>query len=140
MQAKRNKIFRDEDGHYKSIPIYESNDLLKAIEVKFDDMEAEITRLLEENAKLKCGVWEKEKMAELKKENERMKEEYYRGFPISKEESEAINNFIKEHTNPDYKISSIGVSPTYIFTPTSIGTIGEIKMFDGSTYTFRELD
>ena len=63
----------------------------------------------------------------MKKDYDRMEEDYYRGFPISKQSSNKIQNWIKEHEDkyhggyPAYHGAS-GGGYQYIFSPTAIGT------------------
>jgi serine/threonine protein kinase len=77
---------------------------------------------------------------------DKMREDYYRGFPISKEEKEKINAWINKHEeekHPRPKNSfprggAIGGCYTYRFVPTSIGVFGTIKCSCGEEFTFQE--
>ena len=123
----------------KVVPVYSSEEIIDIISSKLNDMQLRIDRLTEENKKLKEDIWEKEEVAKLKAENERLRKESYNGFPISDDELKLINDFIKKHNNPPMKINSC--SYTYKFTPTSLGTIGTISYMNGlDELTFRELN
>lgn len=116
---------------------YESiANILRALQEQFTCQEKEIERLRIENSKLKSGIWREEEMARLKSEYGRMKEEYYRGFPISKEEKKIIDEF-KIHHKGYY--GAIGGGFTYRFVPTSIGISGTIIAMNGDELEFREL-
>lgn len=110
--------------------------ILQALREKFSRQEKEIEQLRLENAKLKSGIWKEEEMARLKDENDRMKEEYYRGFPISKEEKAMIDEFKSQHQG---YYGAIGGGFTYQFIPTSIGMSGTIFASNGDKLDFREL-
>ena len=84
--------------------------------------------LREENKKLKDGIWEKEEVKQLKERYEEMKGDYYRGFPISKEEDKKIKKWMDEceSENPSPK-TTISGRYLYHFYPTSIGVAGTIE-------------
>lgn len=81
--------------------------------------------------------------AELKK----AKEDLYRGFPISEKEQEKIREWELKHDAEKHGLKTmeqramghgcIGGSLTWCFTPTSIGTIGEVICSCGEKFTFR---
>lgn len=91
--------------------------------------------------------WKDEELQKMKKEYTEMKEDYFRGFPISKEESERIYAWIKEHEEKKHsrkrmnypRGGAIGGCYTYYFTPTSIGVFGTIKCNCGEEFTFQEI-
>ena len=68
----------------------------------------------------------------------------YMIFSISEEEEKDIekwkNKHIKERHNGNSYDGAIGGRFTYIFTPTSIGEVGQIKCSCGCSYYFRELE
>ena len=116
---------------------------------EFDRKENLIQSLREENKKLKEGIWEKEEVAFYKKRYKEMEERYYRGFPISKEEQKEIEEWKDKHEREVHKADTFekklalhGVSGgryTYIFTPTALGTSGEIQCSCGQTFEFQEI-
>ena len=118
--------------------VYELDKALKAIKVRnMDDMN-HIKRL------------EKEKeLAAMRDELNKMKSEYYRGFPISEDEENKINEWIETHEREVHGIKTYadklashrccGGSYTYEFVPTSIGTIGTVRCNCGAEFTFKDM-
>lgn len=82
----------------------------------------------EENDALKSNVWKDEQLRSMKEQRDRMLKDYQRGFPISEDEQERINNWATRHrrlyhpTNGNVKYD--GCSIVYEFSPTSLGTVG----------------
>lgn len=111
--------------------------ILQTLQERFSRQEKEIELLRQENANLKSGIWQKEEMARLKYEYDKMKEDYHRGFPISKEEQSMIDEFMRKHKG---YYGTIGGGFTYQFNPTSIGVSGTIIATNGDKLEFRELD
>ena len=128
----------------RMIEIPPIDDLCEALKEKFERQVRVNDKLREENEKLKSGIWKDEKMAELKRRYDQMEEAYFDGFPISKDEKQSISDWIKQHIEEKHNSNSyagaIGGRFKYIFTPTSIGIIGEIECVCGDKYWFRELD
>lgn len=97
-------------------------------------------RLREENERLKSETYKDEELAKMKAEHDKMKDEYYRGFPISEKEGKKIKEWMEKQTEGEDFKSAIGGRFHYEFTSTSIGTIGYV--IDGVTkerFCFREL-
>ena len=77
------------------------------------------------------------------------KEDLYRGFPISEKEQEKIREWELKHDAEKHGLKTskqramghgcIGGSLTWCFTPTSIGTIGEVICSCGEKFTFQDL-
>ena len=95
----------------------------------------------------KVATWNKdEELVKLKKENERLNKELLggKGFFITAEEKESINEWIEQHIkekhNGNHYAGAIGGRFTYKFIPTSIGEIGEIVCSCGDKFCFRELE
>ena len=125
------------DGKFVSVP--KIDELCFALKDKFMRQEEKMDYLSEENRKLKEGVWEKEETARLKSEYEQMKHEYYHlGFPIKKEEKEKIDEWAKTHECMSRGTRAEGYRE-YIFSPTELGVVGEVKCSCGQSFTFREL-
>lgn len=103
---------------------------------QFEMQERQIKYLREENQKLKEGVWEKEEVARLKRDYERMREEYYLGFPITPEQDAEIKEWKKKYEGQHF--GAIGGAFTYSFTPTGIGTFATIIGPDGDKLEFQE--
>ena len=104
----------------------------------FRKLELENKYLKEENERLKSESYKDEELFKMKIDYDRMKEDYFRGFPINKEEDEKIKEWMK--TLPKANIGAIGGRFTYKFTSTSIGSIGVVEdSVTGEKLTFREL-
>lgn len=103
--------------------------------------------LYEQIEKLKNKVYEEEYIAYLR--NCLKEKEQGVNFSISPEEHQRIKEWIKEHNKKFHNIDAdkgeirysgaIGGSFNYIFTPTSIGTVGTIKCICGEEFTFQDL-
>ena len=70
-----------------------------------------------------------------------MKSDYYRGFPISEEESKKIKEWMNKQIEKNPSTGgAIGGRFSYKFIPTGVGTIGIV--IDGitdETFTFSEI-
>lgn len=125
------------DGKFVEVP--KIDELCLALKDKFMRQEEKIKYLSEENRKLKEGVWEKEESSRLESEYERMKHEYYNfGFPITEKEKEKIDEWAKTHECTTRGTRAEGYRK-FIFSPTELGVVGEVKCSCGQTFTFREL-
>lgn len=131
------------------VTVYDLDDCLKAIKVRNDDNERRIKSLEEENRRLQDVHYKDEELQKMKLELEAMREKNHYGFPITKEEHKAIENWKKEHAakahglkNLEDRLRScgaIGEKYTYWFVPTSIGVIGTVKCSCGESFTFQDL-
>ena len=137
---------RDENGNFIEIlPIEKINKILK---VKFDQLAARIDLLEKENKKLKEENYKDEELRDMKKNLEKMRADYNRGFPISESEQQRLDEWITEHELQKHPRPENGISPrggviggsyTYLFTPTSIGIVGRIECSCGETFCFCDL-
>lgn len=109
------------------------NDLLKRLR----QLELSVENLKKENTELKSEHYKDEQLSNMKDKLNKMEKEYYRGFPISKEEETQINKFKDKYRNKYH--GAIGGAFTYKFTPTSIGIAGEVIAPNGESFTFKEL-
>ena len=105
---------------------------------QFEAQERQIKYLQEENRKLKEGVWEKEEVARLKKDYERMQEKCSLGFPITPEQNAKIKEWKKKYEGQHF--GAIGGAFTYSFTPTGIGTFATVTGPDGDKLEFQEVN
>ena len=107
-------------------------------------LEQIINNLKVENEQLKSEHYKDDELKRLSDELKQARDDLSRGFEISEEEFEAIHAWKVAHENekhggyPCYS-GAIGGQYDYIFTPTSIGDIGEIRCTCGETFRFREL-
>lgn len=64
-------------------------------------------------------------------------------FVLSEDEELTVKNWVTSHNNDKHKgntdSGAIGGRFTYCFTPTSIGTVGEVVCTCGDKFTFRDL-
>lgn len=120
------------NGKFMTIPTME--DCVDAILTRHEHAIDRITYLENEVKKLKD---EKYKDEELRKAEQRLKdmtEDYFRGFPITKEEKDKIDEWQDTHDSEKHGLNTtqsrlkaggcIGGRYYYKFIPTSIGTIG----------------
>lgn len=109
------------------------NDLLKRLR----QLELSVKNLRKENAELKSEHYKDEQLSDMKDKLNKMKNDYYRGFPITEDEKKQIDTFINKYRGKNF--GAIGGAFTYKFTPTSIGIAGEVIAPNGESFTFKEL-
>lgn len=136
------------DGEFCTV--YDLDDALRAIKVRVKNNEETIERLREENLRLKEEAYKDNELSYMKKELIRIRADYNRGYPISKEENKKIEAWKRKHLAEAHgaKTSTerlevdgaIGGVFKYEFIPTSIGVIGKVKCSCGAEFTFQELD
>jgi hypothetical protein len=112
------------------------DELIESLKQKYKRLEIINENLKEENEQHRNETYEKDYVSKLREENKRLKEDYYRGFPISKEEKEAINKWANEHykTCP-YRRSGYN----YHFYPTPLGVSGVVECSCGAEFEFQEI-
>ena len=112
------------------------DELIESLKQKYKRLEIINENLKKENEKHRNKTYEKGYVSKLREENKRLKEDYYRGFPISKEEKEAINKWADEHykTCP-YRRSGYN----YHFYPTPLGVSGVVECSCGAEFEFQEI-
>ena len=129
--------------------VYELEKCLRAIRVRNSDNERHIKYLEEENKKLKENNYKDEELSKMKQQLDEMQKDYWRGFPISKDEENAIEEWKKKHdedvhglTTNNLRMKAEGVSGgrySYHFVPTALGTSGVIKCSCGAKFEFQEI-
>ncbi len=112
----------------------EFNKWLDGIKTAFEVKNKHIQYLEEKNKTLEDEKWKDNELQNMKKAYDKMEADYYRGFPISEKEKNAINEWQKNHLmnrhnlkTLEQKVSfdgAIGGNFKFEFIPTSIGTIG----------------
>ena len=138
----------DENEKYLEIPTTE--DLCKIITTKIDGLYKNIEYLEAENKQLKDEAYSSSEMKTMKEELEQMEKDYYRGFPISEEENDKIQNWIHKHDEEKHHAKNLedrlrleGVSGgrfTYRFVPTTLGTIGYLRCSCGDEFCFKTIN
>lgn len=108
-----------------------------------------IEYLEKQNQKLRDEKYKDNELLRMKAELKAMKEDYYRGFPISEEEQKSIREWMDKHDEEVHHARTLGDKLklggccggryTYKFTPTSIGTIGTVKCGCGAELIFQEI-
>ena len=76
---------------------YTFDELLEMLKNKYEWLKLHKERVEKENEEHRNKTYEIGYVSKLREENKRLKEDYYRGFPISKKEKEAINKWADEH-------------------------------------------
>lgn len=124
--------------------IWLSKDIRSVLQEVYDHFRSINNRnkyLEKEIERVKSEKYKDEELAKMKSEYDRMKEDYFLGFPISKEQWEKIKEWQGKIIDkyPTGK-TAIGGRFKYIFYPTSIGTSGEIKdNISGEVFEFQKL-
>lgn len=115
------KVFQELYDHYRRV--YHRNEYLS-----------------KENERLRSEKYKDEEMAKMKEMYESMRNDYFRGFPISAEENEKIQAWMEEiiGDRPIMKIDSARFH--YEFYPTALGVIGIIvDSITGQKFNFQEI-
>lgn len=134
----------DEKLELKDGNIWIMEDIKKTLQQVYDHYRSVCNRndyLMKEIEKVKSEKYADEELSRLKSEYDKMKLDYYRGFPISEEEDKNIKEWIKNQQKKNPGIGgAAGGRFTYKFTPTGLGTSGTIiDSFTGDEFTFQEL-
>ena len=137
----------NDDGQF--ITVYDLEDCLQSIRARHEDNIATIRRLEEENRKLKSEHWKDEEVTNMRKQLNEVLTSCCRGFSITQQELEQINEWKKRHeeevhnlvTQDDKLVAhgAIGGRYSYVFIPISLGTIGIIKCSCGAEFTFQDI-
>ena len=95
--------------------------------------------LEEENERIKSEKYKDEELNKMKTEYERMKDDYYRGFPISEDEDKKIREWEDKHrAGADMKMNYARFH--YEFYPTPLGIVGVVKdSLSGDKFEFQSL-
>ena len=134
----------DEKLELKDGNIWIMDDIKKTLQQVYDHYRIVCNRnnyLTKEIEKVKSEKYADEELSRLKSEYDKMKSDYYRGFPISEGEDKNIKEWIKNQQKKNPGIGgAAGGRFTYKFTPTGLGTSGTIiDRFTGDEFTFQEL-
>ena len=134
----------DDELELKDGSMWTIHDLKSLLQEVYDHYRSVVKTndyLKNEIEKVKSEKYADEELSKLKSEYDKMKSDYYRGFPISEEEDKNIKDWIKkqQEKNPGSG-GAAGGRFTYKFTPTGLGTVGTIiDGFTGDEFTFQEL-
>lgn len=135
------------NGEYTQV--YKLDDCIRAIKCRVENNENRIKYLEEENRKLKEEYSKDEEIQKMQECLDKMQKDYWRGFPITESEQNAIEKWKKKHdenahglTNDRLRMKAGGCCGgrySYHFVPTSIGTSGVVKCHCGAEFEFQEL-
>lgn len=131
-------------------------DVNKTIDTFVEDIKHElqgkdirVEYLEKQNQELRNEKYKDNELSRMESELKTMKEDYYRGFPISEEEQKSIREWMNKHDEEVHHARTLddklklggccGGRYTYEFTPTSIGTIGTVKCSCGAKFTFQDM-
>lgn len=116
-------------------------------ELKRKDMTLKYLEL--QNRELYDEHYKDHELKQMLDELNKMKDDYYRGFPISEEENKNIKEWIDNHERDVHGCYTLedkinrggccGGTYTYEFVPTSIGTIGTVRCSCGAKFTFQDM-
>lgn len=134
----------DEKLELKDGNIWIMDDIKKTLQQVYDHYRSVCNRndyLKKEIEKVKSEKYADEVLLKMRSEYEKMKSDYYRGFPISEEESKKIKEWMNKQIEKNPSTGgAIGGRFSYKFIPTGVGTIGIV--IDGitdETFTFSEI-
>lgn len=137
--------------------VHDFDDALESIRIVYQSKVDAVSRLSEENKRLRDEAYKDNELSAMEKElldtkkrfQEQM-EDYNRGFPISAEENEKIEVWKKQHLAEAHGVKTseerlafggaIGGTFKYKFVPTSLGVIGSVKCSCGAEFTFQEIE
>ena len=109
---------------------------INLVENKIEDLKQVLLSMVHNNDRLQRKFnelydekWADTTLQNMKKELEQVKQNMYRGFPISEADNKKINNWILKHDedvhhNPKHYHGVSGGGYEYSFHPTGLGTIG----------------
>jgi hypothetical protein len=145
MDSGKYMAYSDELG--KMITVSGIDESLAAIKKRVKDYEKRIEYLEGENEKLKLDNYKDTELSEMQARLDKMKADYFRGFPITEEESNKIKNWISFHEREKHgfsedhpmKISISGGRYSYHFLPTSLGVSGKIRCSCGAELVFQDI-
>lgn len=129
--------------------VYDLEKCLTAIRIRNKDNENRIKYLQEENRKLREEYNKDEEIQKMQQKLDRMQKDYWRGFPITEDEENAIEEWKKKHdeevhgwTTDRMRMKAEGVSGgryVYRFVPTALGISGKIICHCGAEFEFHEI-
>ena len=122
------------DGEWTHV--YDLEECLNSIRCRNLDNERKIKNLKEANKKLKEDNYKDNELSKMQFELDKMRQDYWRGFPITEDEEKVIEEWKKKHVAEKHRLKteddilraggSIGGTWKFEFIPTSIGISGSI--------------
>ena len=136
-----NKIEYISDENHVVHQVLPMDELCAQIQLKYNTLLKRCDALDEENTRLQSEIRNEDGTAYFKNMVDSLNKKFNHGFEISDDESEKINEFIKEHDELHGKAGAIGGRFVYNFLPTSIGIIGTVQCIScDKCLVFRELE
>lgn len=118
-------------------------DCIKSLEEYNQKQEQKIAALRAENNLLKEEFYKDKTIRRLKEEVSNLQPELRLSFDVSEKEWEEIKKWKKKHEQEKHEGNNyhgaIGGNYSYVFVPTSIGTIGTIRCSCGEEFTFQNI-
>lgn len=118
-------------------------DCIKSLEEYNQKQEQKIAALQAENNLLKEEFYKDKTIKRLKEEVSNLQSELRLSFDVSEKEWKEIKKWKKKHEQEKHEGNNchgvIGGNYTYVFVPTSIGTIGTIRCSCGEEFTFQNI-
>ena len=122
---------------------YSFEDCIKSLEEYNQKQEQKIAVLQAENNLLKEEFYKDKTIKRLKEEVSNLQSELRLSFDVSEKEWKEIKKWKKKHEQEKHEDNNchgaIGGNYTYVFVPTSIGTIGTIRCSCGEEFTFQNI-
>ena len=131
------------DENKKVVKVETFDDAMNSIKLRYQSLQDIIEKLLKENQELRSGVFATNYVQEALANAEKIRNEYRLGFPMTEEEVQKAEKWMKEHTESAHKgesFGAIGGQYTYEFTPTSIGVLCGVRCSCGAHITLTDLD
>ncbi len=119
--------------------------ILDQAKKEIDKMYEKNIKLVEKNQVLLDEHYKDKKLQEMKETLDIMQDNLNRGFPISSNELDVIKEWFDKHKGQDSTTEGKFVKYPkhyihhYIFTPTEIGTVGEVVCHCGEKFEFQSL-
>ncbi|MEY8352502.1 hypothetical protein AALB39_04005 [Lachnospiraceae bacterium 54-53] len=132
------------------VQVYDLEKCLKAIRVRNKRNEDLIEKLKVKIKELQEEYSKDSEIYEMQMKLEKVRSDYYRGFPISESQKIAIDEWCNEHDKTAHGLNTLdkklraggccGGRYSYHFIPTSIGTSGTIKCHCGAEFEFQKIE
>ena len=134
-------FFTDENNDVVEVDTFDN--AMNTIKLRYQKLQDKIGHLSQENKELKSGVFATNYVQEALANAEKIRNEYRLGFPMTEEEVQKAEKWMKEHDESAHNGKSsgaIGGRYTYEFTPTSIGVFCGLRCSCGASVTLTDFN
>ena len=134
-------FFTDENNDVVKVDTFDN--AMNTIKLRYQKLQDKIEHLSQENQELKSGVFATHHVQEALANAEKVRNEYRLGFPMTEEEVQKAEKWMKEHDESAHKGKSsgaIGGRYIYEFTPTSIGVFCGLRCSCGASVTLTDFN